>query len=120
VEIKNMTCIVCPFGCKLQVRPLDVDGMEFDIKGNKCPKGLDYAVKELRNPTRVITSTVKIKYAHLNRLPVRTSEAIAKNLMFKCMKKLDFVEVKSPVKAGDVIIRDILGTGINIIATRSM
>ncbi|MCC5911374.1 MAG: DUF1667 domain-containing protein [Clostridiaceae bacterium] len=120
MEVKDMVCIVCPLGCKLQVKPANDRATEFMVEGNKCPRGAEYGVKELTNPTRVITSTVRIKNAHLNRIPVKTNGAIPKGLMEECMRKLNFVEVKSPVKVGDVIIKDVLGTGIDIVATRSM
>ena len=84
--MKEMICIVCPKGCRLQVdeRP---DG-EIIVMGNGCNRGIPYAKKELTNPTRVITSTVKIKGGIHKRLPVKTSTDIPKGLNFDVMKEL--------------------------------
>lgn len=114
--IKELICIVCPRGCHLEI---DVDN-GYKVSGNSCPRGIEYGVKELTSPTRVVTSTVKIKGGIHNRLPVKTNGAIPKGLNFECMKLLDDVEVSSPVKVGDVIIENVLGTGIDLIATRNM
>lgn len=114
--VKELICIVCPRGCHLEV---DVDN-DYKVTGNQCPRGAEYGVKELTCPTRVITSTVKIEGGLHKRLPVRTNGAIPKELNFKCMEILDQIEVKSPVKVGDVIVENILNTGVDLIATRNM
>ena len=116
--MREMICIVCPVGCRLQVdeRP---DG-EIIVMGNGCNRGVPYAKKELTNPTRVITSTVKIKGGIHKRLPVKTSTDIPKGLNFDVMKELEGIEVESPIKVGTVLIKNILGTGADIVATRNM
>ena len=113
---KELICIVCPRGCHLEI---DVDN-NYKVSGNLCPRGAEYGVKELTSPTRVVTSTVRIKGGIHNRLPVKTNGAIPKDLNFQCMKLLDDIEVSSPIKVGDVIIENVLGTGIDLIATRNM
>jgi CxxC motif-containing protein len=92
----------------------------YNVTGNKCPRGVDYAIKEMTNPTRMVTSTVKIKGGLLPRIPVRTSKPIPKEMIFKCMEVLNDVEVNRPVKAGDVIIKNIFDLDVDIIASRSM
>jgi len=116
--MREMICIVCPVGCRLQVdeRP---DG-EIIVMGNGCNRGVPYAKKELTNPTRVITSTVKIKGGIHKRLPVKTSTDIPKGLNFDVMKELEGIEVESPIKVGTVLIKNVLGTGADIVATRNM
>ena len=116
--MKEMICIVCPKGCRLQVdeRP---DG-EILVMGNGCNRGIPYAKKELTNPTRVITSTVKIKGGIHKRLPVKTSTDIPKGLNFDVMKELEAIEVVAPIKVGTVLIKNVLGTGADIVATRNM
>lgn len=114
--MKEMICIVCPVGCRIKVDEND----DYKVTGNKCPKGIAYGKKELTSPTRTITSTVKIKDAIHNRLPVKTSIEIPKGMIFDIMRELDKVEVTSPVKVGDVIIKNILKTGADIISTRDM
>ena len=111
--IKEMVCIVCPMGCHLTI---DTDTL--DVKGNTCPRGAIYAKEELTAPKRVITSTVRVVGGIHNRLPVKTSTSIPKELNFECMKLLNNIEVKAPVKHGDIIIKNVLGTGADIIACR--
>lgn len=120
MEAKEMVCIVCPLGCKLTVTEDNQSTDGYKVEGNKCPRGEAYGIKELTNPTRVVTSTVKIKKGLLSRLPVKTDGAIPKHLITECMKELNSIEVETPVKVGDVIISNVLDTGIDIIASRSM
>jgi Uncharacterized protein with conserved CXXC pairs len=112
----ELICIVCPKGCHLHVD--EQDG--YRVTGNSCARGAEYGCKELTNPTRVITSTVKITGAARSRLPVKTDRDIPKPLIFEAMKLLNGVKVQSPVKTGDIIVKDILGTGVNFVATRDM
>ncbi|QXM07055.1 DUF1667 domain-containing protein [Crassaminicella indica] len=113
----QLVCIVCPMGCHIEV---EKNKDEYIVTGNKCPRGKAYGVKELTNPTRVVTTTVKIKGGLLNRLPVKTKEAIPKDKIFECMKFIDSIEVEAPVSVGDIIAKDILGTGVDLVASRSM
>jgi len=117
---KEMICIICPIGCRLKVSSDDsqIDG--YAVEGNKCIKGKSYGIKEMTNPTRILPTTVIINNAFLNRLPVRTSQPVPKPMIFECMKVINSIEVEAPVKIGDVLIENILDTGADIIATRSM
>ncbi|QEK10906.1 DUF1667 domain-containing protein [Crassaminicella thermophila] len=117
MEKHELICIVCPMGCRLEAIK---EKEEYKIEGNKCPRGKEYGIKELTNPTRVVTSTVRIKGGMLNRLPVKTNGDIPKEKIFECMKLLDLIEVEAPIKAGDIIVKDLFGTGVDIIAARSM
>ncbi|MCI6152698.1 DUF1667 domain-containing protein [Fusobacterium perfoetens] len=112
---KEMICIVCPMGCHLTI---DTDTL--DVTGNTCPRGAEYAKEELVAPKRVITSTVRITGGLHHRLPVKTNGAIPKDLNFKCMEELAKVELKSPVKVGDVVIKNVLNTGVDVVACRDM
>ena len=114
--MKDMVCIVCTVGCRISVD----EENDYSVIGNKCPKGATYGKKELTFPTRTITSTVKIKNAIHNRLPVKTSTEIPKNMIFDIMRELNKLEVSSPIKVGDVVLKNILNTGADIIATRDM
>lgn len=111
----EMICIVCPMGCHL-----DINKENLDVKGNACPRGSKYAKEELTAPKRVITSTVKIKGGLHHRMPVKTKTSIPKELNFECMKLLNDVELVSPVKTGDVVIENVLNTGVDIVACRDM
>lgn len=114
---KEITCIVCPIGCRMTV--LETDGT-LEIKGNMCPRGENYAIEEFKNPTRMVPTTVKIQGAFLRRLPVITSQPIPKDKIFDIMEVINKAEVKAPVTLGDVIIKNILDLGVDIVATRSM
>ena len=110
---QEFICTVCPRGCHLRV------GDDMNVTGNSCPRGLKYAIAEVTAPTRVVTSTVKIDGAALRRCPVRTAGPIPKGLMGEAVKALDAVTLTAPVETGDVVIPDVLGTGIDFIATKS-
>ncbi|MEW6354877.1 MAG: DUF1667 domain-containing protein [Planctomycetota bacterium] len=115
---KEYTCTVCPVGCTLVVT---YEGEQIvDITGYECKRGTEYAEKEHTNPERMLTSTVRVAGGELPLVPVRTTDPIQKGAMLYCMEALAKVEVAAPVKEGDTIVSDILGMGINIVATRSI
>ncbi|MHC1734855.1 MAG: DUF1667 domain-containing protein [Erysipelotrichaceae bacterium] len=116
---KEMTCIVCPMSCMLHV-DFDGEGHICAVSGNTCPRGDAYARKELTNPTRMLTSTVKILNAPYDRLPVIISSDIPKGKLFEVMEALRVVEVSAPVKCKDIIVKNICGLGVDILASRSM
>lgn len=111
---KELICIVCPNGCRLTVDD------NLNVTGNKCPRGVTYAKQELTNPTRVLTTTVKIESAELGVLPVRTANPIPKGKLFEAMKIVNSIKLKAPVKLGDVVYENICGTGVNLIACRTI
>lgn len=113
-------CIVCPIGCRLHIIKDDASPDGYVVKGNRCKRGEHHGILEMTNPTRVITSTIKINNAYLKRLPVKTNGAIPKDMNFKCMEFINSLEIDAPVKVGQVIVKDILGTGIDLVASRSM
>lgn len=115
--MKELICIVCPIGCHLTV---DKKENDFKIEGNTCKRGEKYAIEEMTNPKRVITSTVKLQNSYLNLLPVKTEDTIPKNMIFDIMEELDKVNIVAPVNVGDIIIEDVLGTGVNIISTKTI
>ena len=115
--MRNITCTVCPMGCSLVVSK--VNG-EYKVEGNTCKRGAKYGVEEVTNPRRVITTTVKLNGGYLNLLPVKTNDSVPKELMFDIMKLLDNVEVNAPVSVGDVIVKDVLGTGVDVVSAKSM
>ncbi len=115
---KELICIVCPVGCHIRVKGSDNEHLR--VSGNKCPRGEKYGIKELTDPRRVLPTTVSISNASFARLPVKSSEPLPKNLLFKAMEEIKKVRVTAPVKTGDVIIKDIFSTGIDIVATRDM
>lgn len=117
---REIICIVCPLGCKLEVSEDRSLGDGYIVHGGTCKRGKAYAIKELTNPTRLLTSTVKIEGAKLTRLPVRTKSEIPKDKMLECMKIINTIEVKAPVSMGDLLLENILDTGVDIIASRDL
>jgi CxxC motif-containing protein len=113
----EMICIVCPMGCHMNVSK---NGDGINIEGNQCDRGRKYATDELTNPLRTVTSTVKITGSSISRLPVKTENPIPKDKMFELMRILKKVEVRSPIKTGDIILNNVLSTGVNIISTKTL
>lgn len=116
-NVTNITCIVCPMGCPLQVIKLE-NG--YKVEGNTCKRGEKYGVEELTNPKRVITTTVKLNGSYLNLLPVKTEDSIPKGMMFEIMEELDKITVTSPINVGDIIVENILGTGVNVVSAKTV
>ena len=114
---KKLICIVCPMGCRLTIKGTNDD---FDISGNRCKKGINYAHEEITNPMRVVCTTVKIKGGIHNVIPVKTDKAIPEKFKLDVVKAINSIELESPVKMGETIISDLFGTGVNIVAERDM
>ena len=114
--MKELICIVCPKGCHLKVD--EENG--YAVTGNSCPRGAEYGKNELSNPTRMLTSTVCIEGGIYPRLPVKTSRAIPKSLLFAAMDEIAKVRLTAPVTCGQVLIPNLLGTGADLVASRDM
>ena len=109
----ELICIVCPKGCHLKVD--EENG--YAVTGNSCEKGVAYGKKELTNPTRVVTSTVRVEGSEKRRVSVKTSRDIPKGKMMEAVALLDSVTLTAPVHIGDVVLENILGTGADFVAT---
>ena len=107
---RKMVCISCPRGCILTVSE------DLDVKGSGCPKGIEYARQELLRPLRMLTTTVKTTAAEMPRVPVRLSEDVDKNRLMEYMKAINRVVLDHSCKPGDVLVKDILGEGTDLIA----
>jgi len=116
---KELVCIVCPLGCRMSVR-MSPSGEVLGVDGNTCGRGNAYAVAEATSPKRTLPTTVRIRGAFLKRLPVRTAEAIPKELLLRSMEDIRRIEVRAPISMGDIVMEDIAGTGVALIASRSM
>ena len=117
MEKRELICIGCPMGC-----PVTVEMNEnkiVSVSGNTCPRGDAYARKEVTNPTRIVTSTVKVEGGLVEMLSVKTKEDISKDKIFDCVKALKGISVKAPVQIGDVILANVAGTGVDVVATRN-
>lgn len=118
MEVRELICIGCPLGCPVTVTMDNGDVVE--VKGNTCKRGDVYARKEVTNPTRIVTSTVKVKGGSLAMVSVKTKNDIPKEKIFDCVRALKGVEVQAPVHIGDVIMTDVAGTGVDIVATKEV
>jgi CxxC motif-containing protein len=117
-ETRELICIACPSGCRLKATI--EDGKVTEVDGNTCRKGEEYAAHECINPTRILTTTVRINGGTLPVLPVKSERALPKSMIKKSMEELGRVRASAPVNIGDVIVKNISGTGIDIISTRSI
>ena len=112
---RDLTCVACPLGCSITV---ELNGDEIiSVTGNTCKRGEAYAKTEITNPTRSLTSSVKVNGGILPVGPVKSDKPVPKTMLFDCMKVINSVTVDAPVKIGQVIIENILDTGANIVAT---
>ena len=111
---RELTCIVCPRGCAL-VCELDDGGKLISVSGNLCPRGKKYADDECTNPMRVVTSTVRCEDGTV--VSCKTSTSIPKSLVLEAMKVINNTKAPATVKIGDVIIKNVLDTGADVIAT---
>ncbi len=116
--MKEFICISCPMGCHLSVD--DSDKSNIIVTGNTCPRGKIYGINEVTRPKRMVTSSVKVINGIDLVVSVKTKEAIDKNLIFDVLNELKDIEVKAPIKIGDVIIKNVLNTGIDVIASRNV
>ena len=112
--MKELICIICPRGCHLQVDE------NLNVTGNSCPRGPIYAKNELTHPTRTLTSTVRIVSEVEVMLPVKTDNPLPKEKIFEAMEKINKTVVHAPIRIGDIVIKNILGLDVNIVATKDI
>ena len=118
VEKRHFVCVVCPIGCEIDVVH---DGEKIvSMEGNKCEKSVEFVSQELIEPMRILTTTVRIEGARWVVMPVRSDKAVPKRLFPRIMKQLRRIRLRAPVSMLDVVVKDSIGTGANIIATRTM
>lgn len=115
---RDLTCICCPLGCSIQVT-LE-NGEVTSVTGNTCPRGDAYARKEVTNPTRIVTSLVRVKNGVLPVVSCKTASDIPKEKIFDITKALEAVDVEAPIHIGDVLVKDVAGTGVDIIASKNV
>jgi CxxC motif-containing protein len=115
---KKLTCIECPKGCRLIV---DIENSKvIRVIGNKCPKGEPYAAAEIENPVRILTSAVLCQGLSLKMLAVRTDKPIPKSRIFEAMKEIKKIRVTESLKSGDIIVKNFLNLGVNLITARKV
>lgn len=104
-------------GCSLEVRN---ENGKLAVEGNSCKRGFEYAISEVTDPRRIVTTSLFVSDGTHPTVSVKTSSGIPKKQIFSCMKRLSGLKVEAPVKIGDVIYKNILNTGADIIATRNV
>lgn len=115
MDCRELICIGCPKGCKLTV---EMNGKDVvSVTGNTCKNGDIYARKEVTNPTRIVTSIVRVNGSNNKMVSCKTETDIPKEKIMDCARALKNVVVDAPVKIGDILVKDVCGTGVNIVAT---
>ena len=118
-KAKEYTCIGCPIGCPLQL--VHKGSKITEISGNECDRGAKYAKQEFTDPRRELSTTVEIAGAHWRRLPVKVTGPVKKGRILEAARQIHTIQVKAPVKLGQVLIEDFLGNkGIDVVACRTM
>ena len=112
--MKEFTCIICPRGCHLKVDD------EMNVTGNFCIRGKQYAISELTNPVRTITTSIRVNNRDDLLVSVKTSQPIPKSKIFDVMREIDKLSVSAPTKIGDVVVKDILSLGADIVITKNI
>lgn len=118
METRTLTCIRCPRGCTVAVTLAD-DGTITSVTGNSCMRGDKYARDEVTYPVRVVTTTVPVVGSATEKMvSVKTAGDVSKGRVFDVVRALTDVTATAPVHIGDVILADVAGTGIDIVATK--
>jgi len=116
--MKKVICIMCPLGCPIEIQ---LKGKKIiQAHGNKCKEGITYARKEIFLPGRVLTTTIKTVNPDLRLLPVRSDNEVPKERLMDCMKEIANHTVRGPVELGEIVIKNVLGIGANIVACRTL
>ena len=111
---RELICIGCPMGCPIVVKM--EDGKVVSVTGNTCPRGEAYARKEVTDPTRIVTTTVRVADGKVPMINVKTEHDNPKDKIFDCIAALRGVTIKAPVHIGDIVLENVAGTGVNIVA----
>lgn len=115
---REITCVVCPIGCKILVRS---DGKKVDVlSGHKCKQGVDYAVNEALDPRRMLTSSVLVENGEWLLVSVKSSKSVPKEKIFDVLEEIKKMVVKAPVRSGQVVIKNVVDTGVDIVATKTV
>lgn len=116
--MNRVVCVQCPVGCKIKFEL--IDGKIAKVEGNRCPRGLAYLEDELREPKRVVPSSVRVIGGSYQLVSVKTSAPIPKKYIPQLMEKLRKMKINAPVKVGDVILKNVFDTGVDVVATRTV
>ena len=115
MDIKEFTCINCPAGCNLKVT---IDGDNITVSGNNCDKGKLYAIDEVTNPKRIVTSIIKTD--RNNYVSCKTDRPVSKDKVLEVTSEMKKIIVKEPIKIKDILIKNVCGLDSNIVATKNI
>ncbi len=115
--VDRLTCILCPVGCELEVRRT---GRGLDVRGHQCEKGIDFATEEVLYPKRNLATSVPVKGSVTRLVSVRLSDRVPREMIFPILREIAKLRPQPPVRRGQVLIADVLGTGVDVIATRTV
>ena len=114
---ERLTCVLCPIGCQIEA---DRRGDALDVRGNECPKGLDFAVQEILHPKRNLSASVPLKESGSRMVSVRLSVPVPRDMIFPILAVIAGLRPEAPVRRGRILIADVLNTGADVIATRTV
>lgn len=114
MKMKTFTCIICPRGCTLTI-----DDKQ-NVTGNFCPRGKQYAISEVTNPTRSITSSIRVNNRPHCLVSVKTNGQVPKGKIFEVMEEINKLSISVPCKIGDVVAHNILNLGVDIVITKNI
>jgi len=117
-ETREVVCILCPMGCEITVKVRDGEILEVEDAG--CKRGREYSIKELKSPVRDFFTTVRVEGGRTPMLSVRSTEPVPKDMLMACAVELAKLVVPAPVNIGDIIVKDILHLGVDVIATKGV
>lgn len=120
---REIICISCPIGCRLSIEwdeNTEIGSDNIKVDNNKCKRGVIYGKEEILAPKRVVTATCAVKSIHMGRIPVKSTGPILKKYINPLLENLYKMSLNTPVLIGDIIIKDFQGTGIDMVATRSL
>jgi CxxC motif-containing protein len=120
IRTTGYLCIGCPLGCRLEIDDTGDSRDIVEVRGNNCRRGEAFVRQEHIDPRRMVTTTVRIENGLWAKLPVKTTSAVPKDKIFGICEALHALTLKAPVRMGDVIISNVMGTGIDVVATRDM
>jgi CxxC motif-containing protein len=118
IKIHEVVCILCPMGCKITVKT--EDGEVVSIEDAACERGKDYSLYEIRSPLRDFFTTVRVAGGRTPLLSVRSTEPVPKDMLVLCAKELAGAIIPAPVKLGDIIVKNVMNLGVDIIATKDV
>lgn len=116
-EVRAVTCTVCPMGCSIRVTVRD--GVPVAFEGHQCKRGPVYAKDEIADPRRMLTTTVRVRGSAMRSVPARTTAALPRDRLMAAMAAVRALTADAPVVPGQVLLADLCGTGVDLVATGS-